>query len=386
MSKIGVMGGTFDPIHKGHLALAQKALEQFGLDKVLFITGGNPPHKKGKRILDSRIRHKMVKIAISNYEKFAPCDYEINKEKFSYTLETLQYLKKEYKGDELYLIIGADSFHNLPTWYRPRAICELCTLLVYSREGYDLQKDIAEIKKEYYCKVEIIDAENVDISSTEVRKRLARRQSATALLPRRVMSFIMRNSLYVTQTGTIEEKIKKRLTPKRFHHSLNVAKKAVELAKLYGYDEKKAYLAGLVHDCAKDISPEAAKTKCFDYEVELDEGEINNPGLIHAKLGERVAKIELGITNPEVLGAIKWHTLGRPDMTMLEKIVFVADMIEDGRSFDGVDALREVANKSLDAAVLACTRATVNFNKEHNREIHPMAYAVMEFYEKCEEK
>ena len=381
MSKIGLMGGTFDPIHKGHLALAGAAAEQLGLDKVLFITGGNPPHKKKNKILDANIRHKMVKIAVEGYEKFEPYDYEVNKGSFSYTVETLQYLKKEFKGDELYLIIGADSFHNLPTWYKPRTICELCTLLVYERDGYDLQADIKQIKKEYYCKVEMINARMVEISSTEIRKRLARRQSATAFLPRKVMSFIMRNSLYSQDIGTIEEKIKKRLTPKRFHHSLNVAKKAVELAKLYGCDDKKAYLAGLVHDCAKDITKEAAKTKCFDYDVELDEFEKSNPALIHAKLGEKVAKIELGITDEDVLGAIKYHTLGRPDMTMLEKIVFVADMIEESRCFDGVERLREIAQKNIDEAVLACTKATVNFSKNHNREVHPMAYQVISFYE-----
>jgi len=115
--------------------------------------------------------------------------------------------------------------------------------------------------------------------------------------------------------------------------------------------------------------------------VELDEGEIRNPGLVHAKLGEKVAKIELGINDPEVLDAIKWHTLGRPNMTTLEKIVYVSDMIEEGRSFDGVEILRKTAFENLDEAVLLCTRATVNFSKEHNREVHPMAYAVIDFYE-----
>ena len=386
MSRIGVMGGSFDPIHNGHLALAEKAALQFELDKVLFVTSGNPPHKKGRVVLDAQMRHKMVSIAIKNYQKFEPCDFEVNRDSYSYTVNTLQYLKKEYKDSELFFIIGADSLHNLRQWYKPRLICELCTLLVYPREGYDLENDISEIKKEYYCKIEVINAEDIDISSTNIRRLLSKRKNAVGLVPRRVLKVIMRNGFYTSDYGPIESKIKGRLKPERFKHSVNVAEKAVELAKIYGVDTKKAYLAGITHDCAKNLSEEQMHWKCLDYGIELDEYEQKNPALVHAKVGEKVAKIELGIRDKEILNAIKWHTLGHPEMGELEKIIFVSDMIEDGRDFAGVEELRRIAKKNLDDAVIACIRATINFNTTHNREVHPMAYKVLKRLEEKKAK
>lgn len=381
MSKIGIMGGTFDPIHNGHLAIAEKAAQQLGLDKVFFVTSGNPPHKKGKKILDAKVRHKMVCMAIKNYSKFEPCDFEVNREAYSYTADTLQYFKKNYRKAELYLIIGSDSLHDLPTWNRPRKICEMCTLAVYDRNGYDTAEDTANMKKEYYCKIERIESGIIDISSSQIRHMIEKRKDVTGLMPRSVLDFINRNGLYTSDFGTLESKIKRRLKPNRFVHSVNVAKKAVELAERYGENTKKAYIAGMVHDCAKNIPAEKARQKCIDYDVELDEGEISNPGLIHAKLGERIAHIEFGICDKDILSAIKWHTLGHPDMTKLEKIIYVADMIEDGRSFPGVDELRKTADKDLDEAVKACTLATVRYNEKHGREIHSMAYKVLEWYE-----
>ena len=381
MSRIGVMGGSFDPIHNGHLALAEKAALQFELDKVLFVTSGNPPHKKGRVLLDAQMRHKMVSIAIENYNKFEPCDFEVNREAYSYTVDTLQYLKKQNKDAELFLIIGADSFHDLRKWHKPRTICELCTLLVYPREGYDIEKDLEEIKKEYYCRAEIIKAGNIDISSTMLRKLLKKRQNVAGLVPRKVLKVIVRNDFYTSDYGPIESRVKARLKPERYKHSTNVAAKAVELAKRYGVDTKKAYLAGIVHDCAKNMSLEQMRMKCVDYDIELDEFEQKNPGLMHAKVGERVAQIELGIRDKEVLAAVKWHTLGHPGMGDLEKIIFVADMIEDGRSFTGVDELRRTAFENLDDGVEACIKATINFNTTHNREIHPMAYEVLKWLE-----
>ncbi len=380
MPKIGIMGGTFNPVHNAHIELAQKALLQFGLDKVLFITSGNPPHKKGSPILDANIRHKMVCIAIKDYPQFEAYDFEVKKESYSYSYETLKHLKKLDKSNELYFIIGADSLHNITSWVKPRLIMEMCTFLIYSRKGYDMKNDLLEIKKEYYLKSEFIDAPEVDISSSEIRKMIQDGKDASNLMPQAVYDFILRNGLYRKKASSIKKELKKQLKSDRYIHSVNVCNTAVELSKIFGYDKNKAYLAGLLHDCAKCIPSEQMLTMCEDLDVELDEYEKVTPALIHAKLGEKVAIARYGVDDKEVLEAIKWHTLGHPDMGNIAKIVYVADMIEPSRCFDGVDALREIAKKDIDRAVYECTKTTINFNTARNRTLNPMAYKVLEAF------
>ena len=381
LSKIGIMGGTFNPIHNAHIEIAKSACEQFNLDKVLFITSGNPPHKKNRTKTSPYLRHKMVTEAIKNYEKFEACDYEVKKETYSYTLETLKYIKKEYNNPEIFFIIGADSLHDLPKWYKPRTILELCTLLVYKRIGYDMEKDLKEIKKEYYCIADFIDAENVDISSTDIREKIKNGEEIDQFVPKSVNEFIKRNNLYKENTENLKERIKKALTKERFTHSMGVVKMAEGLAKIYKEDEKKAYTAAILHDCAKNIDLETSLKKCEDYDVYLDESERKNPLLIHAKLGEKIAEYEYGIKDRDILNAIKWHTVGRKGMSTLEKIIFVADMIEKGRTFPGVENLRKLAREDLDSAVKECILNTIKFNEEKNKEIHPNAYEVINWIE-----
>lgn len=377
MSKIGIMGGTFNPIHNAHIEIAKSACEQFNLDKVLFITSGNPPHKKNQTIISSYLRHKMVTEAIKNYDKFEPCDYEVKKETYSYTLETLKYIKKEYNNPEIFFIIGADSLHDLPKWYKPRTILELCTLLVYKRRGYDMEKDLRDIKKEYYCIAEFIDAETVDISSTQIRKKVEKGEEIDEFVPESVNEFIKRNNLYKEKSGNLKERIKEVLTDERFTHSIGVVRMAESLAKKHNEDKKKAYTAAILHDCAKNIDIETSLKKCEDYGVVLDENEIKNPLLIHAKLGEKIAEYEYGIKDEDILNAIKWHTVGRKGMSTLEKIIFVADMVEKGRTFPGVENLRKLAHEDLNKAVKECILNTIKFNEAKNKEIHPNAYEVI---------
>lgn len=378
MPKIGIMGGTFNPIHNGHLAIAQKACTQFDLDKVIFITGGNPPHKKDQKILDAQTRHKMVSMAIRNYKKFEPCDYEVKKGSYSYTFETLKYIKRTENKADLYFIIGADSLHNITSWYKPRAIMELATLLVYGREGFDTEADLKEIKKGYYCKVDFIESENIDISSTALREALVLGKDISDFVPGCVNEFIARNGLYKREKGSLRQRLKKRLKSNRYNHSIAVSDTAVKLARLYGVDTDKAYVAGLLHDCAKNLPLEEMLRKCEDYDVFLDEYEKNNSALIHAKLGEAVARVEFGISDGEILEAIKWHTLGCGEMSVLSKIIYVADMIEPNRHFDGIEELRRLSVVDLNKAVIACTNATISFTTSRKKDVHPMAYKLLE--------
>ncbi|MCR4718617.1 MAG: nicotinate-nucleotide adenylyltransferase [Firmicutes bacterium] len=367
MCKIGILGGTFSPVHNGHLKIANLAKLQYGLDKVIFLTSGNPPHKKNQQVLDAKIRHIMVKRAISGMDGFEACDWEVNRGEYSYTEDALLHFKEVYPNTELYFIIGGDSLRDFDKWHNPQGILKLCTLLVYDRSGGTVNSDFAQQ----------IKGERIEISSSEIREDIKNGISAEDRLPNEVWEFIKRNHIY-EHVPDFEEKLKTMLTHERFLHSLGVRDTAVHLAKLYGADEKKAEVAGLLHDNAKNM--DNMYERCRDLEVELDEFELRNPALVHAKLGAETAKCEFGISDSEIINAIRWHTVGRPDMGLLEKIVFVADLIEPNRNFPDVKKIRQIAENSIDSAFLECVKSTVEVNKMRGADVHPNAYKIISEY------
>ena len=367
MCKIGILGGTFSPIHNGHLKIANLAKLQYGLDKVIFLTSGNPPHKKNQQVLDAKIRHIMVKRAILGLDGFDSCDWEVNRGEYSYTEDALLHFKEVYPDASLYFIIGGDSLRDFDTWHNPKGILKLCTLLVYDRNGAAVKSDFALP----------IAGDKIEISSSEIREDIKNGISAEDRLPSEVWGFIRRNNIY-KYVPDFEEKLKTMLTPERFLHSLGVRDTAVHLAKLYGADEKKAEIAGLLHDNAKNT--DNIYERCRDLEVELDEYELKNPALVHAKLGAETAKCEFGISDSEIINAIRWHTVGRPGMSLLEKIVFVADLIEPNRKFPDVGKIRSIAENDIDNAFYECVKGTVSVNKKRGAEVHPNAYKIIAEY------
>lgn len=165
--------------------------------------------------------------------------------------------------------------------------------------------------------------------------------------------------------------IKERLTEKRFIHSLEVAKSAVSLAQKYGADEKKAYTAGLLHDVCKDMP----KSEQFSYialnKIPLIKCELNAPKLFHAISGAHFAEHTLNVTDKDIITAIRYHTTGRANMTLLEKVLFIADFISADRSYDGVDVMREKAFISLDEAILEGLSFTIKELINGENPIHP---------------
>lgn len=367
MCKIGILGGTFSPIHNGHLKIAHLAKLQYGLDEVIFLTSGNPPHKKDQQVLDAKIRHIMVKRAILGIEGFSACDWEVNRGEYSYTEDALLHFREVYPDADLYFIIGGDSLRDFDKWHNPQGILKLCTLLVYDRNGGTVKSDFALP----------IAGEKIAISSSGIREDIKNGISAEDRLPCKAWEFIKRNNIYKS-VPDFEEKLKTMLEPKRFLHSLGVRDTAVHLAKLYGADGKKAEIAGLLHDNAKNM--DNIYERCRDLEVELDEFELKNPALVHAKLGAETAKCEFGISDSEIISAIRWHTVGRPDMSLLEKIVFVADLIEPQRNFPDVKKIRKIAENDIDKAFFECVKATVRVNKKRGLEVHPNAYKIISKY------
>ena len=169
----------------------------------------------------------------------------------------------------------------------------------------------------------------------------------------------------------IENDVKSVLSEYRFTHSLGVAKKAIELAKIYGVQEEIAKKVGIAHDIAKEMTDEEMIEYAKANNIRIDEIETVKPSLLHGKIGADIAAKKFGFTQ-DMINAIKWHTTGRENMSILEKIIFMADMIEEGRNFPGVDYLRELSfNKQLDKALITSFNNTIKFVIDNDQLIHP---------------
>ncbi|WP_352417647.1 nicotinate-nucleotide adenylyltransferase [Clostridium tertium] len=197
MKKIGIIGGTFNPIHLAHLYIAYEAKCQLNLDKVIFMPAGSPPHKKNEDILEAPLRYKMVLEAIKKYEDFEISNYEIEKEGFSYTYETLENFKS--KDNILYFITGADCLINIEKWKNPDRIFKTSKLVVFNRPGYDkeslkLQKN--EIEKKYNTSINFLDIMDLEISSTMIRDRIKEGKKIDFFIPKEVLDFIIKNNIY----------------------------------------------------------------------------------------------------------------------------------------------------------------------------------------------
>ena len=191
LMKLGIFGGTFDPIHQGHLLLARKALEQLGLDKVLFVPAFVPPHKKSRRdILPAPYRYEMVKLAVEEEPQFEVSDIEMNRADISYTVDTLKELKNIYPDTTMYLIIGADSLEFMNDWHQPGKIKKMARLVVAPRPG----SSVPPVKDSEF---DVVEMPEVPISSSEIRACLHQsKQLPSNQLPEKVEAYIRKNHLY----------------------------------------------------------------------------------------------------------------------------------------------------------------------------------------------
>ena len=197
MIKIGIMGGTFDPIHIGHLILAMEAINYKNLDEVWFIPTGNPNFKQDKNVTDKKKRFEMVKIATQDNKKFNVCDYEINKNGVTYSWETMKYLRENYDYD-FYFIMGEDSLMSVETWENAEDFLKNTKILACIRRQEEMSKldvKIDDLKSKGYF-VEKIPTSFIDISSTKIREKVQTNQDFRYFVPNQVFEYIVRNKLY----------------------------------------------------------------------------------------------------------------------------------------------------------------------------------------------
>lgn len=374
--RLGILGGTFDPIHNAHLRIARSAKEQFNLDEVLLLVSGEPPHKHS--IAGKEDRFAMVECALQQVEDIRVVRMEIDREGMTYTVDSLREIVSALGKDvELYYIVGEDALLDIPHWREYEKVMEMTNLIVFSRNGMsdiDQAHALRQLKK-YKNRIFFAKEALMECSSTAIRKRCAQGLSLQGMVLPAVEDYIKKHGLYAACAPSFEETAKKiavALSKSRYEHTLGVVLCAKALAERYGVDIPAAKWAALLHDCAKKIADDEAIAMCLAWGIELDEIMLAATQLIHGPLGAELAKREYGIEDESILDAIRFHTTGKPSMSLLCKIVFLADMIEPGRSFIGVKELRTLAYSDLDKAVQKAMDQTIAFILQRNELLHPL--------------
>ena len=388
--KIGVYGGTFNPPHLGHLTAARAVFDLLKLDKLLLVPAGLPPHKAlpaGSPTAEQRL--EMTRLAAEQLglgDRVQVLDLELRRQGKSYTADTLSQIRELYPEAELWLLMGTDMFLTLQTWHEPEAIFALAGIAAFGRTEEDTE-ELFSVQREYlyrtYPDARIFTLTIpgvVDISSTELREQLSADRGANLLAPA-VYGYILREGLYGTGADLKHLPLSKLrpvalsyLKHKRIPHVLGTEQEAIRLAERYGADVEKARVGALLHDCTKKLDMEAQLALCRHYGIELDELEQKALKLLHAKTGAAIARDVFGV-DEEIYSAILWHTTGHANMTLLEKILYLADYIEPSRDFPGVDKLRAVCYKNLDAGLLMGLEMTIG---EMNAMGNPVHHATIE--------
>ena len=197
--KIGIMGGTFNPIHLGHLKIAKEALRQYKLDKIWFMPNKIPAYKSTHDIIDKKYRIEMVKLAIENNPRFELSTFEMNREGFTYTCDTLELLTNENKEHEYYFIMGADSLVSFNHWKNPHSVAKNCTILAACRDDIndkEVDKYIYSLKEEFSAIIYKIKNVHIDVSSQMIREMIKSNKDVSNLLPKKVHNYILENNLY----------------------------------------------------------------------------------------------------------------------------------------------------------------------------------------------
>ena len=352
---IAFYGGSFNPPHLGHVEAAKTVVRQLRPDKLLIIPDRIPPHKdmaEGSPGAEERL--ELCRLAFRDVPGAVVSDLELRREGKSYTADTVEQLQKQYPGDALFMVMGTDMLMSFEEWYRFEFLLHACTLTVLAREeleGEELRRQADYLRQSYGARVLLLAHEPLPMSSSEIREGLKRRLCADQL-DDQVYSEIIRRGYYdaLPELGWLREKAYAFLDERRIAHVAGCESEAVLLAMHWGEEPEKAATAGILHDITKKLGESDQLNLCRKYGIMCDNAELQNPKLLHAKTGAALAKDLFGVSD-EVVEAIRWHTTGKPDMTLLEKIIYLADYIEPTRDFPGVDKLRQLCYEDLDAAM-----------------------------------
>lgn len=406
--RLGIMGGTFDPIHLGHLACAEAAREACNLAKVLFIPTGNPSFKQGKQQASGERRVEMCKLATADNPAFEVSAIEVRREGVTYAVDTLRQLRAHYPENvEFFYIVGADTAVHLGIWREAAEIARLAQFVVVNRPKAELSAAVREALEAQGFRLHFVQAPALDISSSEVRERLAAGKSARYLLPDAVCDYLARQELYTEKGASLtslhsncheelseadilsdefyaarEEELRDRVSKKRFAHIQGVAQTCAELAKRYGVDERRARLAGLLHDWDKGYDDAGIRNRARELGVRVDSWVFEHqPRIMHAYTAAAYFRQAYAHMPADVTQAIWRHTTAAPHMEPLDMVLYVADALEPNRRFGRVDELRKLAKTaSLETLFVETLAYWTLLLLESGKTMHPDTVLVWNYY------
>ena len=380
--RIGVFGGTFNPPHLGHMAAAVSAIDSMELDRLLLIPDRTPPHKALPAHPASEAdRLEMTRIMADRLDRpgiAEASELEMRRSGKSYTSDTLRELRALYPDDELWLMMGTDMFLTLHRWHEPEEIMRRAGVLTFGRNRADTKelfdRQTAFLKERFGARIQVITLPNlVEVSSTELRFELARGRGQDYLDPA-IYGYILRRRLYGTHADLRRLSVPdlraaacSMVKSRRIPHLRGTEQEAVTLAKRWGADPEAARKAAILHDCTKYWSLSKQLSKAREYGILLDRMERETLPLLHAKTGAAVAGAVYGMP-PEICDAICWHTTGKADMTLLEKVLYIADYAEPNRKWS--EQAHGVAMANLEAGVLLALENTIRHTEQRGRPVH----------------
>jgi len=380
MERIGIYGGSYNPPHMGHIQAARYGIGKLGLSKMLIVPSCISPHKQGELPVDGYHRKKMLELSFAGTENIEISDIELSRGGVSYTADTLEEIRKQYPDAELILFMGDDTFQSLHQWYRAEEILSSASIAVFCRNA----KVDTQVSEEKAVRVYKLENPVIDVSSSDLRRMLVF-GCASPFLQTGVEEYIRSQGLYDTNRifkdlplEELKQAVCSLVKPKRISHILGCFEEAVKLARHWGADETDAARAALLHDITKALDGAYQLTLLGEYGIIPDNFSRENPKTIHALTGSLVAWRIFG-ENERVCQAIAWHTTGKENMSLLEKIIYVVDYMEPTRNFPGVEDLRKAAYQDINRALQMGLEMTLSHLQKQGSKISPYSQAALAY-------
>lgn len=371
--RIILFGGAFNPVHAEHIRMAEEAVRALRADKLIVIPTATSPHKSGNLILPAEDRLAMCRLAFSSIPCAEVSDYETAKGGVSYSYLTCRAMQEKFPRDKLYFLMGGDMLASFGSWKRPEEILSSVTLAACARRGKRaaaFEADKREIEGRFGVSVASVGYEGAEVSSTRVRTLAALGEDFSAYTLPSVCQYIKENRLYLMEDIA---RAKTFLREERWQHSVRVAAMCAENAARAGVTERQAIVMGALHDAAKYLSPDSPYLVGCTVPADVPEP------VVHQFTGAYLASNYFGINDLAVLDAIRYHTSGRENMLGAEKLLYLCDMLEEGRNFQGIGELRRLFGQDIDACLYAALARQVEYLASTGKPLYALTVRAYEY-------